>query len=78
MTGSSWRTRRDVRSEPAPHTALDRILFERGVTRTALARELGVSVASVSRWASGNRRPSLETIRQMAALLGVSEQEITG
>lgn len=51
-------------------------LKHRGWTLTEFGRRIGVSVAAVSRWAKGQRRPDVESIPRIAAELGVSPETV--
>lgn len=53
-----------------------RARLERGLTLEGLAGASGVSVAHLSRLESGGRQPSLETLLNIAAGLGVSISEL--
>ena len=48
----------------------------RGITMDALAREMGVSPATLSRKLSGDRALSLEDAHAFAVLLGISIDEL--
>lgn len=50
-----------------------RALADKGWTQRRLARELGVSRGTVSRWLSGARTPSLRMAVRVHELLGVPE-----
>jgi phage repressor protein C with HTH and peptisase S24 domain len=56
---------------------LSRLLQVRG-SKTRLARALGTTEATVSRWCSGGAQPDLETVEQIAAALGVRPAELLG
>jgi transcriptional regulator with XRE-family HTH domain len=45
-------------------------------TRGELARKSGVSLSHISRIFSGQREPSVTTVRRIAEAVGVSEQEV--
>jgi len=53
-------------------------LQRRGWDQSDLARKMNVSRATVSRWASNSRAPSPDTLREMADLLNVSIDWLTG
>jgi transcriptional regulator with XRE-family HTH domain len=59
---------------PAIASAIRR---EAGVTQERLARELGVSRVSISRWESGSRVPSGENRNRYADLLEEIRREVT-
>lgn len=42
-----------------------------GWTQERLAEELGVTQAAVAHWENGRRNPSVETLKKVAAALGV-------
>lgn len=54
--------------QPKPHPqALDKLrmyLKMRGISESALAREVGISAASISRYMSRERYPSYRTMRR--------------
>jgi transcriptional regulator with XRE-family HTH domain len=50
---------------------LARLMRDHGWTQTALAREFRVSQATISRWSSGDRRPSRRDLRARLLDLGV-------
>lgn len=64
-----------TRSTAAPRTpiaaALQRQLRRKGWTYKRLAAEVGVLPHHVSRWCTGERTPGTETLRKLAAALGV-------
>jgi SOS-response transcriptional repressor LexA len=45
---------------------------EKALTQEALADLLGVTKSAVSQWESGNTAPSVDNLRQISAILGVS------
>lgn len=47
-----------------------------GWTQKELAERLGVSAGAVANWEVGTRTPSLHTAKQLAALFGVSVDDI--
>ncbi len=49
---------------------------EAGLTQTELAEKLNVSNKAVSKWETGKSKPSTNTLRKMAALFGVSVEEL--
>ena len=56
--------------------AIRRLRRGRGLTLEQLAREVGSSVAHLSRLESGGRQPSLEGLLRIAAALGVGVDEL--
>lgn len=62
-------------------TTGDRIKAARkkaGLTQAELAQKLGVTYQSLAQYERGRRNPKLETIRKIAAALGVSDRELMG
>ncbi len=49
---------------------MQRMLANRNLTQEAVARELGVSVRTVSRWICGNTEPRLRDLRRIQAMFG--------
>lgn len=49
-------------------TALGRWFLTHGVSRVWMAQKLGVHVTLVSRWATGQRRPSIHLAKRVAKL----------
>ena len=49
-----------------------------GVTQGDLAKSMGVTVLTVSRWVRGEIEPSISTVKKIAGILGCSVQEILG
>ena len=47
-----------------------------GLTQTELAERLGVTNKAVSKWENGRAKPATDTLRNMAALFGVSVEEL--
>ena len=47
-----------------------------GMTQTALADQLGVTVPTVSKWELGQRTPELEKVFRMTLIFGVPIEEI--
>lgn len=60
----TWRTKLRARLEA------------RGVTPRDLAGRLGVTTGAVSHWLTGKREPSIETIRTMVSLAGMTLDEL--
>jgi transcriptional regulator with XRE-family HTH domain len=57
-----------------PRNAAGRLaarLDELGLTQSELSERLGVSTSAVSRWLSGDRRPSLEKAFEIESDLGI-------
>ena len=47
-----------------------------GVTQEALARAVGVTLSTVSRWYRGLNKPDLDTLPRIAAALGTTASEL--
>lgn len=47
-----------------------------GLTQTELAEKLGVTNKAVSKWETGRAKPSTNTLRKIAALFGISVEEL--
>ncbi|CAA9418906.1 MAG: hypothetical protein AVDCRST_MAG01-01-2117 [uncultured Rubrobacteraceae bacterium] len=56
--------------------AIRRVRRERGLTQEEVAREVGSSVAHLSRLESGTRQPSLDGLLRVAAALGVEVSKL--
>lgn len=52
------------------------VLVEKKRTSVWLAKELGVSTVTVSKWCSQKTQPDLKTISQIAELLEVDKREL--
>ena len=46
------------------------------MTQSDLSQKLGVSDVAVSRWETGERDPSTDTVRKLAAILGCSTDSL--
>lgn len=57
---------------------IEQVREEKGLTQSALAREMGVSQSAVSQIEAGERNPSYEMLRQIAAALKVSVPHLVG
>lgn len=55
---------------------LRRIREERGVTKTAIARQLGITLTAYSFYEQGSTEPSILNIKKIADFLGVSVDEL--
>lgn len=51
---------------------------EKGIGQNLLAKELGVSNASISYWETGKQEPSAEAIYKIAIYFGVSADYLLG
>lgn len=52
------------------------VLVEKKRTNVWLAKEMGVSKMSVSRWATNNAQPSIENLFRIASILQVNVREL--
>jgi len=52
------------------------VLAEQGRTNKWLAEQLGKNTATVSRWCTNEMQPSLETLIEIAEVLGVDVREL--
>jgi len=52
------------------------VLAEQGRTNKWLAEKLGKNTATVSRWCTNEMQPSLETLTEIAEVLGVDVREL--
>ncbi|XOV68694.1 MAG: helix-turn-helix transcriptional regulator [Fluviicola sp.] len=52
------------------------VLAEQGRTNKWLAEQLGKNTATVSRWCTNEMQPSLETLTEIAEVLGVDVREL--
>lgn len=57
---------------------IKRIRKEKGLTQNQLSEKLQVAEITVRKWEKGEREPNLETIRNIAAILGVTPAELIG
>lgn len=66
--------------QPRPLTELTK--YRKGhkppMSMSALAKELGVKPATVSRWESGKRAPEHKHIKRIAALVGADAAKLAG
>lgn len=73
-------TAEDVESEYAGENVISmKILMhreERNMTRDELARELGTTVQTISRWENGKRIPDIITFLKLARILAVEPGEL--
>ena len=61
-----------------PVPGLKPAMKKAGITQGELAEKMGVRVVTVSRWVRGEVEPSLSTLKEIAALLDCSVQELLG
>jgi transcriptional regulator with XRE-family HTH domain len=59
-------------------TLLTESLDSRGWSNTELAKRVGVSPATVGRWISGERTPSLSDAAQISRVLGIPLDHLAG
>ncbi len=52
------------------------VLVEHGKTGRWLAKELGKSTCTISKWCSNSAQPDLETLEKIAILLGVDKRDL--
>lgn len=52
------------------------VLAEQGRTNKWLAEKLGKNTATVSRWCTNEMQPSLETLIEIAKILGVDVRDL--
>jgi transcriptional regulator with XRE-family HTH domain len=57
-------------------TELTRLMADRGISQSALARRLSVSHTTVGRWASGERIPELAHLAATAVVLDLHDSAI--
>jgi transcriptional regulator with XRE-family HTH domain len=55
---------------------LKKIMEQRGISQSSLAKSLGISRASVNAWAKGSATPSLDNLKRIGELLGIAVDEI--
>ena len=49
---------------------------QKGMTQAELAQQLSVTPAAVSKWENGESKPRIETLFQLAEILGVTAEEL--
>ena len=59
-------------------TNLQRMRKEKGMSQKELADALGVTQGTVSAWESGRWDPTVENLRAVAKVLGVTVDELIG
>ena len=57
-------------------TKLEKILHERSINQSALARKIGVDKSLLNKWVKGKHVPSPHFMTKVAQELGMMEQEI--
>lgn len=55
---------------------LKKILEERGIKQSVLAKKLGVSTVSLSNWSTGKSNPSLLTVVRICQILDIPIDEL--
>lgn len=58
------------------YNRIKEVIIEQGKTNNWLAKELGVTHVSVSRWCSNMYQPSIENLYKIAEALKVSVREL--
>jgi hypothetical protein len=59
-----------------PMNRIKEVLEEKGIKQTWLAEKLGKSFSIVNAYVCNRRQPSLETLFQIAEVLGVNVEEL--
>lgn len=57
---------------------LKRLIYETGLSPAEVARQIGMSKATLSRWMTGERIPKMDNIDMLARYLGVTREQIVG
>jgi transcriptional regulator with XRE-family HTH domain len=57
---------------------LERIRTDAGLSQTALADRVSLSQSAISQMESGERKPSFDTVRELARALGVKPSYLLG
>ncbi|MBQ1508524.1 MAG: helix-turn-helix transcriptional regulator [Erysipelotrichaceae bacterium] len=57
---------------------ISEIRKQKNISQAELAASLGVTQGSVSAWETGRWEPSIDALRQMAILFGVTIDELIG
>lgn len=52
------------------------VLAEKNITNRWLAERMGKSEITISRWSQNKSQPSLEQLREIAKLLGISPKDL--
>ncbi|MDI6716929.1 MAG: helix-turn-helix transcriptional regulator [Actinomycetota bacterium] len=61
---------------PSFATKLEKILHERSINQSALAKKIGVDKSLMNKWVKGRHVPSARFMTKIARELGMTEQEI--
>ena len=59
-----------------PQSKLAKLMYAQGLTQTALAKAIGVSQVSISRWLNGTRYPSPANAQAVADHLGKPAKKV--
>ncbi len=57
-------------------TKLEKILHERNISQSALARKIGVDKSLMNKWVKGRHIPSAHSMTKIARELDMTEQDI--
>ncbi|MFI3166898.1 MAG: helix-turn-helix transcriptional regulator [Bacillota bacterium] len=57
---------------------LTNLILENNMTQSDVAKIIGVKQNSISRWANGEREPSLDTLIKLSVIFNVSLNELLG
>lgn len=57
---------------------LEKLLYEKGITRKALKDDTGISLQSISNYLNGKRKPDCEMVAEIAKALNVSADYLLG
>jgi len=58
------------------HNRIKVVLAEKGMTNIELAKKLDKNQQTVSRWCTNDSQPSVETLFQVAQVLGVKAKDL--
>lgn len=56
--------------------AIKKLRVDRGITQTALAKQLGVLQSTVAMWENGTNNPRADTLVQLSQILGVTVDDL--
>jgi transcriptional regulator with XRE-family HTH domain len=70
--------RRSARPQPALGEAVRQLREKRGTTQEAVARAADITTATLSLIERGQANPTWDTLKKIAAALGVSMKELAG
>lgn len=76
MPGVPWDIARIASTYGVMDLRIAELLAAKGETQTQMAEALGVEQSTVSRWCSGEKRPSKKSMAQIAAYFGVHPLEL--